>query len=267
MSNAFSFFNKYFAPDTAQWLTELCDEVLAKAPGDSPQEWNNIFFDLLYDQVMLGDANAWHLVRTSLQKGVSVKWVRDQHIHFDTARAAEILTGAQAGPIDGSMPPVPTDGSTTAAGTGPTAVDSSGGGPETLDTGAGSQSTGTGRGGGTVVVSGGKTGIGTQGTLFVIEIQHFQASLPQYYREARKRLDHNVDQAKTFTRRAAAEKRFIRQLEAFEAALPDVVDLAHKHRTARNLTDLLRATGLTAADFRLTDDDVRWFDSELKKAA
>ncbi|MGA4953726.1 hypothetical protein [Streptomyces lydicamycinicus] len=276
--NTHHFFNKHFSPPTAQWVADLCDEVLDKGPGESSAEWRRIFFELLDNRLLSGETDAFSYIHISMIRGVKLDWVMQQHAEYDAARSAEILTGTStdggSGASRGSASEgdgAKATGEEKTAGQGHDTPGCSGGSPGGTTVVAGPGGCGTGgqtTSGGTVQKGGDTAGTvsgpGNQGTLFVIQIADLKASMPHKYTQSREKIGHLTSESKRYARLVKAEQSFYAQLELVDRALPALEDLGQQHRTQSTVAGILRAAGKSPEDMGLTPKAVHWIDQQLE---
>jgi hypothetical protein len=268
------FFNKFNA-DTARWLADLCDDVAAKGPATSA-EWRRLFRDRLQDRLLSGESDAFHWVGLALAN--ELKWTEKQYAKYDQARSAVIETGTGR---DGSTPPAPglgTPDNTTAGqnihvgGESP-GITTTGTASDTAGTGAGpgvgtgtTITAGTGCGGGRITgqETGGNTGIGHQGTLFVVRYSRFRLGFQDRRTKAKTEHKRLISVGTQVKRQTQAQKEILEDLDLIEKADALLEDLANKHRTEDTVSGILRSAGMTPTDLGLTDRAVAWLDTQLK---
>lgn len=277
--NAAFFFDR-FPSGAARWLAGLCDEANAKVADGSSFEFRRIVCDLLTMSVRDGIPHALstleHLIAPP---NPSIKYIEERYWKYDQARSAVIDTSTGqggstgqttgAGTADGTTGTEPPTTGGTAPGdtTGPTPTGASTttvGGGKTGGTGTTTVGPGCGGGWSTGPGTADNTGIGEQGTLFIVHWGEFRASVParrKKYRAENKRL---IDVRRAADRQIAANDEIDAILDRVEKADEVLENLIGMHRNESSLSGVLRAAGKTPADLGLTDSAVAWLDSELK---
>jgi hypothetical protein len=269
--NAAHFLDRY-PPHIARWLVRICDEASAKAPASS-FEWRR---------------NVCELIRIGLQDGLpealgtldqlivppnpSIKYLEERYELLDRARSAEIETGtSQVGPS------TPEEQRTAGTGTGSGDTKE---GPNDAQTVDGTDTPGAGAapqaGETTVVIGAGcggnrgadnakdNTGIGHQGTLFIVHWSHFRSSVPARQKKVREEHKRLVEVRTTTDRQIAANNGDGKMLDLVAKASDALDDLINKHRSESTVAGVLRAAGRTPESLGLTDEAVSWLDRELK---
>jgi hypothetical protein len=270
--NAPYFFDRY-PPDTAHWLAGICDEATAKA-GDNPYDFRKIMCELVVMNLRDGLTHALRVAEQLIvANNPGAKYIEERYLKYDQARAAVIETGptsvtgtGEPGKTDtpqnttpeaaghDSQGPSPTNGTTPEAGT------KAGTGATITITG------GCGTGANTRAEDSGNTGIGHQGTLFIVHYSQFRTTIPARRKKAsteNKRLTHV---RVTADRQIAANDDEMAFLDRIEAADPALEDLISTHRSEVTIAGVLRAASRTAEDLGLTEDTVTWLDAQLKAA-
>ncbi|MBT1093540.1 hypothetical protein [Streptomyces sp. Tu102] len=264
--NAPFFFDRYL-PDTAHWLAGVCDEASAKA-GDSPYEFRRIMCELIVMNLRDGIAHALSVAEQIIAPNApGAKHIETQYLMYDQARSAVIVTGPDTtagttGTQDGTpdqRPPVgggrDTNGpDTPGCGTGTT---------------AGTGSTGTvigGCGGGIITVEDQNTGIGNQGTLFIVHWSDFRSSVPARRRKAQTEHRRLYGVQSDAARQMRVQQDELEFLDRVEAADPVLEDLISTHRTETSIAGVLRAAKRAPEDLGLTKETVAWLDTQLKAA-
>ncbi|GGZ21856.1 hypothetical protein GCM10010300_76960 [Streptomyces olivaceoviridis] len=271
--NAAHFFDRY-PPRIARWLARICDEASAKAPASS-FEWRRNVCELIRINLRDGIPEALGaLDQLIAPPNPSIKYLEERYELLDRARSAEIEAGtSQAGPSTPEGQGVAATNNLagsadTQAGTNDAQATASTG---KTDAGSAPQSGET-----TVVVGAGcggnrgadsakdNTGIGHQGTLFIVHWSHFRASVParqQKVMEEHKRL---VEVRTTTDRQIAANNGDVKMLDLVAKASDALDDLVNKHRSETTIAGVLRAAGRTPETLGLTGEAVSWLDRELK---
>ncbi|MFG2794022.1 hypothetical protein [Streptomyces sp. NPDC048419] len=265
--NAPFFFDRY-PPDTAHWLAGIGDEASAKA-GDSAYEFRKVMGELILMNQREGIDHAFRVAEHYFAPNAPAgKHIEQQYLKYDQARCAVIQTG-----------PDTTESAMDTTGTPDGTPGQKASGEEGRDTtGTGSPEPGTGRTGTkgpTVTVTGGcgggraqgddqNTGIGRQGTLFIVHWSDYRASVPARRKKAqtehRRLYDVQSDAARQM-RVQQDEMDFLDRVEAADAVLEDLINT---HRTETSIAGVLRAAGRTPEDLGLTTDTVTWLDTQLK---
>ncbi|MFJ4329154.1 hypothetical protein ACIP3A_39425 [Streptomyces tricolor] len=271
--NAPFFFDRY-PSQTAQWLAGLGDEASAKA-GDSAYDFRRILCEMitmgLHDGIGHAFIVAPHFIAPNSQ---AAKYLAERYDKYDQARSAVIETGrsTDSATTGQQEKPVSADGADS-----DTAPDKSGqDSPAT--TGQSTASTGASAGQGpTITVAGGcgsgrtakgeeqNTGIGHQGTLFVITYNEWRASISsrrESYRKENKRLINIAEGTNRQIARNNDELNFLDLAEAADRA--GLENLVNTHRDQTSIAGVLRAAEVSPQDLGLTDEAVTWLDTQLK---
>ncbi|CAM5651215.1 hypothetical protein [Streptomyces griseorubiginosus] len=262
--NAPFFFDRY-PPDTAHWLAGICDQASAKT-GDSPYEFRKIMGELILMNLRDGIGHAFRVAEQYLAPNAPAgKYLEQQYQKYDQARSAVIVTG-----------PDTTDAET---GTGDAQDSTPGPTPPGTDdqdtTGTSSPGPATGKAGTTVTVTGGcgtgrttqddqNTGIGHQGTLFIVHWSDFRASIPARRTKARTEHRRLYDIQSDASRQMRVQQDELDFLDRAEAADAVLEDLINTYRTETSIAGVLRAAGRSPEDLGLTTDTVTWLDTQLK---
>jgi hypothetical protein len=267
--NAPHFFDRY-PPDTAHWLAGICDEASAKA-GDSPYEFRKIMCELIVMKLRDGITHAFRVAQQIIVANApAAKHIEQQYLKYDQARSAVIETGPDT--ADGPTSTTSTqDGTPDQKAPGADGQDTTG--PSNPGCGAGT----TGDTGPTVTVAGGcggststggepNTGIGNQGTLFIVTYSDFRASVPARRKKARTEHRRLYDVQSDAARQMRVQQDEMDFLDRVEAADPVIEDLINKHRTETSIAGVLRAAGHTPEELGLTKETVTWLDTQLKAA-
>ncbi|MGW1597000.1 hypothetical protein [Streptomyces sp. NPDC002343] len=270
--NAPFFFDRY-PPRTAQWLADLGDEASAKA-GDSAYDFRRIMCEMIVMALNDGIDHAFivapHFIVPNTQAS---KYLAERYDKYDQARSAVIETGratdsatgqqekpVSAGGADSNTAP-DKSGQDSPATTGQsTAGIGASAGPGTTITVAGG--CGSGR---TAKGEGQNTGIGHQGTLFVITYNEWRASIStrrESYRKENKRLINIAEGTNRQIARNNDELNFLDLAEAADRA--GLEGLVNTHRDQTSIAGVLRAAGVSPQDLGLTDAAVTWLDTQLK---
>ncbi|MER7983414.1 hypothetical protein [Streptomyces sp. NPDC095817] len=271
-SNAPLFFDRY-PPETAYWLAEICDEAVLKA-GDSSTEFRKVVSDAIKREMRGGVVDALRAADDIIAANApGVKYIEQQYLKLDQARAAEIKTGLQA--TGGSSGPT---GTTKPAGE---TRDQNAPGSDSEDGHGGKTAAGPGCGPGamtgpgtavTVIegASGKKPdankGTGHQGTLFMIVYADYRASVPALRKRAQtehRRLYGVTSEATRQMRIHADELDFLDRLDKADEVLENLIST---HRTETSIAGVLRAAGQTPDELGLTAETVLWLDRQLKAA-
>ncbi|MFJ3213513.1 hypothetical protein [Streptomyces flaveolus] len=265
--NAPFFFDRY-PPDTARWLADICDEANAKA-GDSSYEFRRTLSELIVMNLRDGITHAFRVAeQVIVANAPGIKYAEQGYLKLDQARSAEIQTGpgtteGPTGTTDArdDTPDQNTSGEDDQKGTGTN--DSGPGAGTTPNTGTHVTLTG-GCGGGRTTQDDRNTGIGHQGTLFIIHWSNFRVSIPTRRKKAqtehRRLYDIKADAARQM-RVQTDELDFLAQAEK---AGPALEDLINTYRNETSIAGVLRAAGRTPEDLGLTADTVTWLDTQLK---
>ncbi|MEU9546210.1 hypothetical protein [Streptomyces mirabilis] len=264
--NAPFFFDRY-PPETAHWLAGICDEANAKA-GDSPYEFRRVMCDLIFMYMRDGIIHAFRVgEQIIVPNAPGAKHIEQQYLKYDQARSAVIETGAataggaasttgtqdgtpdQKAPSDdgqdGTRPSGPGCGAGTTAGTGTTV-------------------TVTGGRSGSTTQNDKDTGIGHQGTLFIVQYADYRASVPARRKKAQTEHRRLYDVQSDAARQMRVQLDELDFLDRVEAADPTLEDLINTHRTETSIAGVLRAAGRTPEDLGLTQETVIWLDRQLK---
>ncbi|MFJ6898194.1 hypothetical protein [Streptomyces hokutonensis] len=266
--NAPAFFDRY-PSDTAHWLAGICDEANAKA-GDSPYEFRRIMCELIVMNLHNGVTHAFRVAQqTIVPNAPGAKHIEQQYLKYDQARSAVIEAGPDVtdGPVDTTGTHTGTTDQKTA---GPDGRDTTG--PNGPGCGAGTTATA----GPTVTVTGGcggstagndkNTGIGQQGTLFIVHYSEYRASVPARRRKAQTEHRRLYSVQSDVTRQMRVQQDELDFLDRIEAADPVLEDLINTHRTETSIAGVLRSAALTPEDLGLTNETVTWLDTQLKAA-
>ncbi|MEW2412629.1 hypothetical protein AB0953_02695 [Streptomyces sp. NPDC046866] len=265
-----AFFFKPYDTETAGFLLDVCEEITAKSPS-GPAEFRRWWADRAVERAMTGETVAIrYLTMLALAKAHTVldqyrKWEdsRISQIEVNTGKNGDGTDGGSAGQNTG------TEGTGTGGcGAGPWGTGTGAGTGTGVGTGAG---TGTGVGpgwsGGTSTGGqGGKRGPAVQGSLFVIKLADLGHHLPAWMKEERVEADRLATHSKTLSSQARAKRDLVADMKMAEAALPQLEDLAQKHRTETTVRGLLTAAGVDAEEMGLTDRVVTWMDDKIRAA-
>ncbi|WP_369198720.1 hypothetical protein [Streptomyces djakartensis] len=196
------------------------------------------------------------------------KYLEQKYLKYDEARSAVIETR-----------PDTTEDHTGKAGTGagtPEQTTSGTGGQDGSKTSEPGPADGTaGNTGPQVTVTGGcgggrtakddqNTGIGHQGTLFVIHWSNFRVSIPTRRKKAQTEHRRLYDMQADAARQMRVQTDELDFLARAEKAGPVLEDLINTHRNETSIAGVLRAAGRTPEDLGLTKDTVAWLDTQLK---
>jgi hypothetical protein len=274
--NAPFYFDRY-PPDTARWVADLGDEVSAKA-GESSFDWRRLMCEKivmgLHDGVPHSFVVAEQIIAANTQ---GAKYLEQQYEKYDRARSAVIQTGPTSDTSHGE--PENPGGVSGAPGLRTQDRDQSDRGK---DVGTGSQSTsgagkkesidttvtvvggcGTGLG---IRSSGQNTGIGHQGTLFIIHWSEYVASIPARRKKAKAENQRLIEVRTHTDRQIRLIDDELMFLDLAEAASPVLENLINTHRSESSIAGVLRAAGVSPQGLGLTEDAVRWLDTQLKAA-
>ncbi|GHI10420.1 hypothetical protein AQI88_38775 [Streptomyces cellostaticus] len=265
--NAPFFFDRY-PPDTAHWLAGICDEANAKA-GDSSYEFRKIMCELISMNLRNGVTHAFRVAEQMIVANApAAKYLEQQYLKYDQARSAVIETGPDTS--DGSAGTTGTpDGTPGQKVPGTDVQDTKG--TSDPEPGAGT----AGKTGPSVTVTGGcgggriaqddqNTGIGHQGTLFIVHWSDFRASIPARRKKAQTEHRRLYDIQSDVARQIRVQHDELDFLDRAEAADPVLEDLINTHRTETSIAGVLRAAGRAPEDLGLTKDTVTWLDTQLK---
>ncbi|MFF5435146.1 hypothetical protein ACFY5K_34685 [Streptomyces griseofuscus] len=275
--NAPFFFDRYPA-ETAQWLAEIGDEANDKA-GDNAYEFRKISCDLFKMALRDGVTHAFivadHFIAPN---SPAAKYLEERYGRYDAARSAVIMTGTGTGPAT-------TQTNTEAPGTAATGTQTSEGkdgqdadttaatgtAGTTTATDNGATITVTGCGGGAATTQGGhtagNTGIGQQGTLFVIYYSEWRATIPTRRSTVKAENRRLINVAKGTRRQIELNENELKFLDLAEAAdAAGLEDLVNTHRNETSIAGVLRAAGMTPQELGLTNEAVTWMDTQLKVA-
>ncbi|MFI9772468.1 hypothetical protein ACIHJG_37300 [Streptomyces sp. NPDC052415] len=269
--NAPFFFDRY-PPDTAHWLAGICDEASGKA-GDDSYEFRKIVCGLTCMHLHNGDVHALRVAEQIIVANApGAKHIETQYLRYDQARSAVITAGPDATEGPAGTAGIKDDASDQKTGerggrdaNGPTAPGSGGG------SGSGKAGTGTavvtgGCGGGIATGGSENTGIGNQGTLFIVHWSEFRASVPARRKKAQTEHRRLYDVQADATRQMRVQQDELDFLDRVEAADPVLEDLINTHRTETTIAGVLRAAELAPEDLGLTKETVAWLDTQLKAA-
>lgn len=267
--NAAFYFDRY-PHDTAQWLAALGDEANAKA-GDSSYDFRKILCELVNMSLHDGITHAFRAADQLIApNNPGIKYLEQQYGKFDQARAAIIDTTTGQGSTDQTDTPdgthtgtTPGTGEQTTTGTNAT----SGAGSSAGSAGTGTTVTLTGGcGTGNTTGSGQNTGIGQQGTLFIVHYSEFRASIPARRKKAKTEIKRLTELRVEVGRKISISTDDVTFLDRVEAADPVLEDLISTHRSETSIAGVLRAAGRTPEDLGLTTDVVAWLDTQIKAA-
>jgi hypothetical protein len=265
--NAPFFFDRY-PPDTAHWLAGICDEANAKA-GDSPYEFRRTLCELIVMNLRDGITHALRVAeQVIVANAPGAKYLESQYLKYDEARSAVIETGpdtaeghaGKTGARDGT-PDQNTAGAdgqeeTGTSDPGPGASTAGNTGPHVTVTG--------GCGGGRTTKDDQNTGIGHQGTLFIIHWSNFRISIPTRRKKAQTEHRRLYDIQADAARQMRVQTDELDFLARAEAAGPVLEDLINTHRNETSIAGVLRAADRAPEDLGLTKDTVTWLDTQLK---
>ncbi|MEU9157804.1 hypothetical protein AB0D59_46570 [Streptomyces sp. NPDC048417] len=266
--NAPHFFDRY-PSETAHWLAGICDEATAKA-GDSPYDFRKFMCELIVMNLRDGIIHAFRVAEQLIvANSPGAKYIEERYLKYDQARAAVIETGPTSVTATGEPDKTDTP-QTTTAGTddaqGPNGTSGTAPGPGAK---AGTGVTiGVAGGCGTGVATGaedtGNTGIGHQGSLFIVHYSQFRTTISARRTKASTE-NKRLTQVRVDARRQiAANNDELAFLDRIEAADPVLEDLISTHRKETSIVGVLRAAGRTPEDLGLTPDTVTWLDTQLK---
>ncbi|MFE8926424.1 hypothetical protein [Streptomyces rochei] len=267
VDNAPFFFDRY-PSDTAHWLAGIGDEANAKA-GDNSYDFRRTLSELIVMNLRDGIPHAFQVAdQVIVANAPGIKYLEQQYLKLDQARSAEIQTGPDTtqGPTGtadtrGGTPDQSTSGAGDQKGTGTS--DSGPGAGTTSNTGPHVTLTG-GCGGVRTTQDDSNTGIGHQGTLFIIHWSNFRVSIPARRKKAQTEHRRLYDIQADAARQMRVQTDELDFLARAEKAGPALEDLINTYRSETTIAGVLRAAGRAPEDLGLTKDTVTWLDTQLK---